>query len=601
MSFITEDNLTPTHPFFIRYDKITQADEYNRIHHHRAVEILYIAKGSTHIILDYKLYSLKEGDIVFINSDIAHSLLVENANETEIFYVQFLPELIYDYRHNFFNITYFIWLVACKDNNFLIYNTEENSEPVLNIKSAYNIYQGQETGYEPAFISRILLVCAWFFERSKDIAFSSQPHFSYTNIVMLNDIFKTIENNHSTVSVTEITKKLSLSPEALRVFCNITGYPLRKYIQNYRISLAKYLLSSTDMPITEIVYNIGYNDSSYFSKLMTTHTGHTPSEFRKKNKISEYIKKCRNNEAEIPCTDILPSTENSQSDTPFYSPIFLSAYYDPRTRTAYRTEEFYEIIYNDVEGCDVTVADRTYTLTPGDIIIIAPRERYRIVSHNEQNRIMRIQFYLDIFNIGNYRPDFIDTLGFYTKNNYRYFKLSTKDSYITQSLFSIYDQHLKFEASSEIIMRAGIMDITSWILRKQHEACPDIDKYEQNKSNATMQRIIGYVDNYYVENLTLEHVADKFFVNYSYLSRMFKKVTGQRFSRYINSKRLMRASFLLATTDYSIGQIASMVGYCSRSRFAEKFIQNYEVSPTEYRKKHKEKVPIRAEHKSLRK
>ncbi len=601
MSYITEDNLTQTHPFFIHYEKITQTVSYNKIHRHRAAEILYISKGCAHIILDYKLYSLKEGDIVFINSEIAHSLLVEEANETEIFYVQFLPELIYDYHNNYFNMVYFIWLVACKNNDFLIYNTVTDKEPVLHIQNAYDIYTQKKTGYEPAFISHILLICAWFFECSKDIAFSSHPHFSYTDIIMLNNIFKSVERNYSTVSVTEITKKYSLTPRDLRSFSDIMGFSLREYIQNYRISMAKYLLSSTDMPITEIVYSIGYNDSSYFSKLFTTHTGCTPSDFRKKNQIFEYLKKCKNNEAKILYSDkTLVAKELLKDDAPFYNSVFLSAYYDDYTKTSYRTDDFYEIIFNDIDSCVVAVDDKTYTLTPGDIIIIAPRERHKILSQSKQNSILRIQFYLDIFRIGNYTPAFVDTLRFYTENHYRFFKLSTEDNSIIQSLFSIYNQHLKFKPSSEIIMRAGIMDITSWILSKQHEACPDLNPPKNTKSTAVLKKVIHYVDNYYVENLTLEDVADKFFINYSYLSRAFKKATGQRFNRYINSKRLMKASFLLATTDYSVGQIASMVGFCSRSRFAEKFIKHNEVSPTEFRRMYKEKLPLLKEHKVLR-
>ncbi len=602
MNYFIEDNLTQKSPFFIHHENIMHTSDYNKIHKHRAVEILYIKKGSAHIILDYNLYELKEGDIVFINSEIAHSLLATGKNEIEIFYVQFPPELIYDYGNNYFNMSYFIWLVACKNNNFLIYNTKDDTEPALHIQNAYDIYQEKKTGFEPAFISRILLICTWFFERSKDIASSSLSQFSYADIMMLNEIFKSVEKNYSTVSVTEITKKHSLTPGDLRSFSDIMGYSLREYIQNYRISVAKHLLSSTDMLVTEIVYSVGYNDSSYFSKLFTAYTGCTPSGFRKKSQISDYLKKIKNDETEIiGHVKNLADKTPLENDEPFYNSVFLSAYYDDYTKTSYRTNDFYEIIFNDIDSCAVAVDDRTYTLTPGDLIVIAPRERYKIISQSNENHILRIQFYLDIFKIGNYTPEFVGTLRFYTENHYRFFKFSSENSDIIQSLFSIYNQHLKFETSSEIIMRAGIMDITSWILSKQYESCPDLSPEKITKSTAVLKEVINYVDNYYVENLTLEDVANKFFINYSYLSRAFKKVTGQRFNRYINSKRLMKAAFLLATTDYSISKIASMVGFCSRSRFAERFIKHHDVSPTEFRRRLKEKLPLLKEHKTLRK
>lgn len=59
-----------------------------------------------------------------------------------------------------------------------------------------------------------------------------------------------------------------------------TGLSLSKHIQSLKISRAKELILSTNMPIKEIINIIGYTDSSSFIRLFKAETGMTPNEFR---------------------------------------------------------------------------------------------------------------------------------------------------------------------------------------------------------------------------------------------------------------------------------------------------------------------------------
>lgn len=59
-----------------------------------------------------------------------------------------------------------------------------------------------------------------------------------------------------------------------------TNLSLSKYIQSLKISRAKELILSTDMPIKEIINIIGYTDLSSFIRLFKAETGMTPNEFR---------------------------------------------------------------------------------------------------------------------------------------------------------------------------------------------------------------------------------------------------------------------------------------------------------------------------------
>ena len=53
------------------------------------------------------------------------------------------------------------------------------------------------------------------------------------------------------------------------------------YITKYRISTALSLLQNTTLSITEIALSVGFNSSSYFSKIFREYMGSTPLQYRK--------------------------------------------------------------------------------------------------------------------------------------------------------------------------------------------------------------------------------------------------------------------------------------------------------------------------------
>ena len=71
-----------------------------------------------------------------------------------------------------------------------------------------------------------------------------------------------------------------------RVFTKIMNISPQKYLENIRISQAKHLLATSDMPIVEIAYACGFSSQSYFSLLFKRSTELTPNEFRKSTIIN---------------------------------------------------------------------------------------------------------------------------------------------------------------------------------------------------------------------------------------------------------------------------------------------------------------------------
>lgn len=98
-----------------------------------------------------------------------------------------------------------------------------------------------------------------------------------------------------------------------------------------------------------------------------------------------------------------------------------------------------------------------------------------------------------------------------------------------------------------------------------------------------MQDIVSYVDMYYMEELSLEKLANRFFLSREHISRKFKQHTGMPLSKYIMKLRIEQAKCWLNETDESIYSISLMLGYQDEKYFSKLFKKVVGMTPFEYR------------------
>ncbi len=97
-------------------------------------------------------------------------------------------------------------------------------------------------------------------------------------------------------------------------------------------------------------------------------------------------------------------------------------------------------------------------------------------------------------------------------------------------------------------------------------------------------------NNYADNNLTLLTVANALHISKSYLSRLFQKVTGERFSDYLKSVRLKKACQLLAETQLTNEQIIDSCGFHDVPTFYKVFKAQFSITPYQYRLKQRPSV-----------
>ena len=100
-----------------------------------------------------------------------------------------------------------------------------------------------------------------------------------------------IEQNYRTATLTELCTKLHLPmPLLSRMVKKSTGYNFKELLQRKRLSKAVALMCDTDLPISDIISAVGYENSSYFHRVFRERYHMTPRNFRISNKKEEKVR-----------------------------------------------------------------------------------------------------------------------------------------------------------------------------------------------------------------------------------------------------------------------------------------------------------------------
>lgn len=97
-----------------------------------------------------------------------------------------------------------------------------------------------------------------------------------------------------------------------------------------------------------------------------------------------------------------------------------------------------------------------------------------------------------------------------------------------------------------------------------------------------LHTITQYIGEHYA-TVTLESLAAQVHMNPQYVSKFFKKMTGQNFSDYLMKVRMEKAAQLLDDIQYKTYEVSELVGYSNSVNFTRTFRNYYGMSPREYR------------------
>jgi AraC-like DNA-binding protein len=235
-------------------------------------------------------------------------------------------------------------------------------------------------------------------------------------------------------------------------------------------------------------------------------------------------------------------------------------------------------IVTPIEGIyTYTAGNKRFTLNPGDILFIPPNMLHEVISSDAGARFL---FLLDI----DFMKRFLDYSSieeFLSEAQLVNHKTQPKlyDN-IYSKLMDITDIYFKYtDYVRELPIFADVLSIFSYIAEEQYLSLSQNKSEEENK----FAGLITYINEHYMDDLTLDFAAT--YVNFSkfHFSRKFKEYTNCSFYDYLSKRRIQAAKIKLINSNDSITDIALQCGFNNPATFTRCFQKYVDSSPSEYR------------------
>jgi AraC-like DNA-binding protein len=251
-------------------------------HFHPEIELVYVNKGQGKRHIGNHLSYFNNSQLILLGSNLPHhgftDRLTSNGSETLI---QFKPDFL---GSTFFEIPEMndIEQLFERGKKGILFKPETKKVVGSKIENLIN-YDGFDRIVKLLEILNDLALSEDYTLLNVDgYAFETKPQDS----TKIDIIYKHINANFKNhISLEEIADKVSMTvPAFCRYFKKATGKTFTKLVNEFRVVHATKLLSESQMTITDICFECGFNNFSHFNKLFNEFTGKSASAYRNKMK-----------------------------------------------------------------------------------------------------------------------------------------------------------------------------------------------------------------------------------------------------------------------------------------------------------------------------
>jgi AraC family transcriptional regulator, transcriptional activator of pobA len=250
------------------------ASSANNPHMHDYEELLVGMEGGIEHFIDFKKTDLPAPFISFVTKGKVHRLkpIIQKAKFSVWvmrFRSEFIPETtfqLYSYYHDHANLT----LQRGECFNRLVTLCEMMSDEM------------QQTIPDYAVIRQLLSVLFTMIESERKKSEPDEKSLKKTQNITFKNFLKILEENFRRPEGVEFyAEKLFMTSRNLNLICqNILQKSVTEIIETRKLIEAKNLLMNTDKTISEIGYELGFNEKAYFTNVFKKKSGQTPTEFR---------------------------------------------------------------------------------------------------------------------------------------------------------------------------------------------------------------------------------------------------------------------------------------------------------------------------------
>lgn len=261
-------------------------------HRHNFIEVLYVCQGQLTNVIGGREVVIRKGELLFLNQFTRHEILPAGKDDIAINFM-ILPE--------FFDVAY----TMAGNNNVLadflvnvLRQDEERGEylhfrvsEVLQIQNLlenmiYSLVTGN--GDQNRINQTTMGLIFLYLLESVQYVEMRVPN-QYENMISMTTL-DYIEQQYRTATLTEFCAKLNLPMHVLsKMIKKNTGFNFKELLQRKRLNKAVELMCETDLPVSDIIAAVGYENGSYFHRVFKERYHMTPRAFRIANQKEERV------------------------------------------------------------------------------------------------------------------------------------------------------------------------------------------------------------------------------------------------------------------------------------------------------------------------
>ena len=245
--------------------------------------------------------------------------------------------------------------------------------------------------------------------------------------------------------------------------------------------------------------------------------------------------------------------------------------------------DFYEIYFFLSGNVSYNIESRNYLLTPGDLLIISPNELHQPIFGPEQQGYERMVLWINQSFLQQFELPGQEISRCFDTTRPEHTNLLRPDG-VTRELLGYLMNMLQQEMESrefgaELYSMGCLAQILVLINRLAERMGRDTEPRTQTDS--VVYRVLSYINEHYSEDLSLDFLANKFFISKYHLSREFNRLVGTSVYRYIIQKRLVMAKQMMSNGIPS-ATVYQHCGFGDYSNFYRAFKAEYQISPREF-------------------
>ena len=263
-----------------RFDAYLEKHYHNlhRPHRHSFYHLVLFTMGSGSHTIDFEKFAVKPFQIYFMAPGQVHSWHFEN--KVDGYIVHFNEVLFTSFLQNGHYLERFPFFKGIVQNSVCQLPASIYDQVISLFESMLDeVKEGKEQNLDVIRLKLLEL----FITVDRSCASKNNSNIPQQKLLLLRSYQQLIDKHFRTIKLPkEYAELLYVTPNHLNALCqDLLGKTAGDLIRDRVLLEAKRLLTNADMTITEIAYDLNFQDNSYFNRFFKKNVGVTPDDFRK--------------------------------------------------------------------------------------------------------------------------------------------------------------------------------------------------------------------------------------------------------------------------------------------------------------------------------